>query len=381
MSTRYKDLWPDLATVRTFLGSLAGITNGFDLVLENQVDHNQLAQWLIERNLGSLAYVRCRSVSPNLAARLQAEYYSTAGQNSLHWHNLQQINGKFANADIAAVLLKGAALAGTVYEGLEQRSMVDIDLWLREQDMGQGCLLMANLDFHVAKNVNRPLALQVLSDGEIQYYSAEGASTLVELHLSPFEGWWIKRTAAIDKVGLWARKEALNQWRAFYQLAAEDMIIQIALHLAVGHQFGNQSVRSLMDIALTAKAREVNWRVVAGRAKEWRVATAVWLVLLLVKQLIGTPGLEDVLNQLQPSAWRRRQLRRFVSPQSILAGRDLRDKHERFLFLLMLVDRPQDAGRLVGRALWPEDEWLSARYGGKINRWQHIRHLIMQGEI
>jgi len=381
MSTRFANPWPDLATARTFLGSLAGVTNESDHVLENQVDNVLLAQWLIERNLGSLAYVRCRSISPNLAGSLQVEHFSTAAQNSLHWHNLQQIDGKFADADITAVLLKGAALAGTVYDGLEQRSMVDIDLWLSEQDMGQGCSLMDNLDFHSVRDLDRPLALQVLSDGEIQYYSPDGASTLVELHLSPFEGWWIKRTAAIDKAGLWARKEALNQWKAFYQLAAEDMVIQLALHLAVGHQFGPQSVRSLMDIAITSKAREVNWQVVANRAKEWRVATAVWQVLFLVKQLIGASGLENVLTQLQPSAWRRRQLHRFVSPQSILAGRDLRDEHERFLFLLLLVDRPRDASRLVGRSLWPEDEWLSARYGGEVNRWRHIRRLITQGEI
>jgi hypothetical protein len=381
MSKHYINPWPDLATARTFLAFLAGVSNEIGFILESQIDQDALADWLIERNLGSLAFERFRSIFPELAGRLQTERFSTAGQNSLHWRNLQEINGKFIDADITAVLLKGAALAGTVYGGLEQRSMIDVDLWLREQDMGRGCSLMASLDFYATKNTNRPLALQVLSDGEIQYYSSDGASALVELHLSPFEGWWVKRTAAIDKAGLWARKETLDQWRAFYQLAAEDMVIQVALHLAVGHQFGSQSIRSLMDIALTAKSRDVNWQVVAGRAKEWRLATAVWFVLFLVKQLIGAPGLEEVLNKLQPSTWRRQQLHRFVSPQSILAGRDLRDYRERFLFLLLLVDRLRDAGRLVGRTLWPEDEWLAARYDNEINHWQHIRRLITQGEI
>jgi hypothetical protein len=381
MYTHHPTPWPDLATARSCLAFLAGVADNIGYVPKSQIDQEALAQWLIERNVGSLAYTRYRVVFPELAGRLQTELFSTAGQNSLHWRNLQKINDKFADANITAVLLKGAALGGTVYDSLEQRSMFDIDLWLREQDMSQGCSLMAGMDFCAQNNVNRPLALQVLSDGEIQYFSSNGVSTLVELHLSPFEGWWIKRTAAIDKAGLWSRKEALDPWRAFYQLAAEDMIIQVALHLAVGHQFGNQSVRSLMDIALMAKAREIDWQLVAARAKEWRVATAVWLVLFLVKQLIGTSGLEAVLDQLQPSAWRMRQLERFVSPQSILAGRDLRDERERFLFLLLLVDRRRDAGRLVGRALWPEHEWLSARYGGEINRWQHIQRLIRQGEV
>ena len=35
----------------------------------------------------------------------------------------------------------------------------------------------------------------------------------------------------------------------------------------------------------------------------------------------------------------------------------------RFLFLLAMVDRPLAAARLLGRAVWPEEAWLAARYG------------------
>jgi hypothetical protein len=41
---------------------------------------------------------------------------------------------------------------------------------------------------------------------------------------------------------------------------------------------------------------------------------------------------------------------------------------------MLLVDRLRDGARLLGRALWPEDAWLAARYGrqGFWQRWQHI---------
>ena len=161
MNTNYRDPWPDIAAARTFLAFLTGVTDEDDYAPESQIDPDSLARWLIERDLGSLAYARCRDVYPELADRLQTEPYLTAGQNSLHWRNLKQINNKFADAGITAVLLKGAALAGTVYDGIEQRSMTDVDLWLREQDLGQGCSLMAGLDFYAKKNVHRPLALPV----------------------------------------------------------------------------------------------------------------------------------------------------------------------------------------------------------------------------
>jgi hypothetical protein len=159
------------------------------------------------------------------------------------------------------------------------------------------------------------------------------------------------------------------------------MIIQVAVHLAIGHQFGKDTLRSLIDIALLVRERPIDWQVVAGRAKEWRVATAVWLVLYLAQQVIGTPGLEDALSRLQPSAWRRRRLLRTVSPESVLAGHDLQGEWERNRFLLLLVDRPQDAGRLVYRSLWPEGEWLTARYGGEAGHWRHVRRVILQGGV
>jgi hypothetical protein len=46
----------------------------------------------------------------------------------------------------------------------------------------------------------------------------------------------------------------------------------------------------------------------------------------------------------------------------------------RFVLQLLLVDRPRDALRLIFRALWPEADWLAARYGraGVGVRWRHL---------
>ena len=43
--------------------------------------------------------------------------------------------------------------------------------------------------------------------------------------------------------------------------------------------------------------------------------------------------------------------------------RDLSQSKWRYVYLLLMVDRKRDAVKLVYRALWPENEWLRARYG------------------
>jgi hypothetical protein len=372
---------PDLALGRSFLAFLTQNVSRENLLRYTRAEKDILIPWLVACNLGALAAARCRDIYPEMANHLQSELYITAAQNYLRWRSLRQFDKDLSDSGISAVLLKGAALAETVYERIEQRSMTDIDVWLQEQDMSQACDIMVGLDFFALENVNRPPALQQLSEGEIQFFNKDDPHNLIELHFSPFEGWWIKRTAVINSGDLWERKVSLEGWESFYQLAVEDMVIQIAYHLAVGHQFGPQTIRSLVDISLLARSSRIDWQVVARRAIEWRMATAIWLVLHHTQQLTELQGLEAVLSQLKPSSWRRRQLLHIVSPESILRGETYLGQRERYLYLLLLVDRPQDAVRLAGRTLWPEDEWLVARYGGHVTHWQHLRRLFIQGDI
>jgi hypothetical protein len=254
--------------------------------------------------------------------------------------------------------------------------------------MAEAVTLLQGAGYYVQTKEDRPLALQQMSLGEIQLYKQGRPGWLAELHWSPFAGWWLQRTAAINNDALWSRRvswpesaEAEGVARLVYQLAPEDAVIHLAVHLAVNHQFAPPVVRGLMDIVLTAQARGVDWAVVAARARAGRVATAVWLALHLAEQLLGLEGAGEALRLLRPTSFRRRLLRRFVSVPSVLAGRDLRHGRRRFLLLLLLVDRPQDAGKLLLRAVWPEKEWLAARYGRNAGRLRHLWGIVGRGQV
>ena len=66
----------------------------------------------------------------------------------------------------------------------------------------------------------------------------------------------------------------------------------------------------------------------------------------------------------------------------MLAGRDLTHGPLRFVYQLLLVDRTRDAVRLLGRALWPEREWLALRYGTVTPsiRWRHL-FAALRGQV
>jgi hypothetical protein len=74
-------------------------------------------------------------------------------------------------------------------------------------------------------------------------------------------------------------------------------------------------------------------------------------------------------------------LQRLVNPHSITAAADLRHGRWRYLLLLLLIDRPRDMLRLLYRAVWPEPEWLAARYGSDASRARHIRQMLRFGQF
>jgi hypothetical protein len=86
-------------------------------------------------------------------------------------------------------------------------------------------------------------------------------------------------------------------------------------------------------------------------------------VLSLTVDLAGLEEAADAVHQLQPSALRCRLIHRFANAETMVEMRDLSASKWRYIFLLLLVDRPRDAVKLVFRALWPERDWLIARYG------------------
>lgn len=367
--------WPDVATARLFLGSLTTPETGLtdeELTRLQALDAAALARWLVAEGLGPLAYARYQVAWPTLAKRLQGDRYSAVAEAEMCQAKLAAIGPAMAARGLQPALLKGAALALAVYPALAQRTMSDIDLLLPDGAMATAVQVMAALGYRQHEKGERPLALQEMARGEIPFYDPYGR--LVELHWSPFAGWWVQRTTAIDDAAIWQRVEPLRP--PFRQLDPEDTVIHVAVHLAVNHHFCVSAVRGLLDIAFTAQKRPVDWAVVAARAREWRVSVAVSVVLDLAAQLVGVAGMEVALARLRPSRLRRWFIRRLVTPQGMLAGRDLSQGVYRYLLLLLLTDRRRDMARIVWRTLWPEREWLVARYGRSVSPWRHLWYLL-----
>ncbi|MBI5034856.1 MAG: nucleotidyltransferase family protein [Chloroflexi bacterium] len=277
---------------------------------------------------------------------------------------------------INPIFLKGAALAYTVYPNPICRGMGDLDLWVTADEMLRAQAILEAMGYQWRDKSDRPFEIQKRLGGEVQLFGGNMIDGMIELHWSAFPGEWMWRTAHVDEEGIRnrARRGQLGP-QSVLVFSPEDTLIQLAAHFAISHQLGSPWLRALLDMALLIQMNTIQWNWVIQRAHSWRLASMMYLVLSLLHELIGQPS-KQILNQLSPVLPHRAIIERMANLASVAKKRDIRGGPRRFLFLLLIIDRWQDVLRLLGRALWPESEWLQARYGrsGLGVQLQHLAH-------
>jgi hypothetical protein len=336
----------------------AGCTEAIDLLG---------AGWLAQQGLAPMVWQKCRTsdLSHEVQSELRAAYYVAAGNMELRRCELASVLRALSEADLPVVAFKGAALAFGVYADPAFRTMGDLDLWLAAHDMERARQVLENCGYQSYCLPGYSPAEMMLFEGELGLWNPQPGGGWVELHWSIYQGEWLRRAANVGDLSP-VRTRAISTQLAGERtqiLAPEDAIIQSAVHTAVNHQMSLFALRALLDVTAMARAATVDWSAVVQRAREWRMATAVWLVLSLAVELAGLEEAVKAVRELQPSTLRRRILHFFVNPETLIEMRNLSSGRRRFLYLLLLIDRVPDAFRLLGRTLWPDAAWLKTRYG------------------
>jgi Uncharacterised nucleotidyltransferase len=336
-----------------------------NLVVHSGTEWEALIDLAAKNDVSQMLYTALRTKQitppPIIDDRIRNIHLASVIQNSKRYHDLTQILQAFESAAVTVVPVKGAWLGEEVYSNIALRGMGDIDLWVNRSEIESARKTMESLGYSSEGSRNdRPRALQEELLGEIQFFKS--GSPMIELHWTNFPGEWLRHVSQIDEKLIWQRT---LPYKGNYirQLSAEDAIIHISIHLAVNHQMSMSGLRTLIDIDTLRRKLTVDWTILALRAREWHVVTPLWLVLSLLGCIFGDSENKLPLKELQPSVLRRWLLEKFVSPQGLFKGLVIREGPMRFIFLILLIDKPVDAMRLIWRTLVPDYKWLMLRYG------------------
>jgi len=259
------------------------------------------------------------------------------------------------------LMLKGAALAETVYPRPSLRRFGDLDVLVREADAARARTLLESLGY-----IADPMQWEELVRGrDCQanfFYHTDRGSVVVELHTKLINNDLFFGQVHVDDQGLWERAQPVRLAGADgWVLGLEDQILHLCLHLA-GHYLA--APQSLRDIAQICSVSRVDWPLFIRLAQQAGAATACFAGLFAAARLLGTPVPPAVLDALAPRARRRRleQIAEERAADSIGDITAVQTEHLRFPLLWHLLGSSQARGRAVWHIIFPSRHWLITHY-------------------
>jgi hypothetical protein len=278
-------------------------------------------------------------------------------------HQLARLLDAAASAGISPVVLKGAAVAPTVYPDPSLRVMADLDLLVPE---GETPALLGALvhigyirqeffytdDFNADRGYHQ--ILEVPGDPTSRVELHWGLASRLERRNALSARALLRRTTWADVVTL---PNSIR--RRARILAPAAQLVHLATHAATeGHAFGR--LNWLADIAaLVGSPLAPPWASVIGFARLARASAAVFIALALARSLLDAAVPARVLHQLRPGWLPLTVLERTLHPTTLLAPTTL---EQRGIVKYLVVDSPALTARLLCERFVPPSSILRTYY-------------------
>ena len=309
--------------------------------------------------LTPLLYVRLKQsgAQPHVPAdaweRLRRAHVASAVRGMCFYRDLRLVLQRLRGSGIKVIVLKGAFLAQAVYGDDALRPMADVDLLVRDADLGRAQAVLLDMG------------------GVHEQFGDIEQSRAMRLHLPQIHirdltleiHWTIVIPAGpvrVDVAGLWDRSIAAGiAGVEAHALSPEDLLLHLCLHASYNESLG-AGLRPLCDVAETIRRYrgELDWPQLADRARDWGATRYVGLTFHLVRTLLGAGVPDDVLDQLVPGGLDRRVLE--AARQSVLTQTDY-GRWQAF-FDKMRAASLRDRARLSWKRIFLSREEMAAVY-------------------
>ncbi|MBF0217732.1 MAG: nucleotidyltransferase family protein [Candidatus Omnitrophica bacterium] len=255
-----------------------------------------------------------------------------AAKNICAMTELARIIRLFRGSGIPVIVIKGAALAETVYDNIGEREFSDLDILVKEADIAKAVETLLDEGYQRAE--------------QSQYYFINGISA-VDLHSS------LPHTRLMEEV--WREAvPALLGGEETLLISPEENIIYLSYHSAVQH--ADPDVKWLMDIdrivRRASSLKGIDWDLLREKAGKNKLRIPVYWFLKRTCERFHTPIPEKILNELKPRRSMRSAIFERITGESPPLAAD---------YLSLVLMRP---GRIF-KALFPRVEAIENRYGAK----------------
>lgn len=206
-----------------------------------------------------------------------------AMRTMLRYAEMTKIIGLFNGAEIPVVVLKGPALAETIYPDPALRVYGDIDVLIHESDLRQASDILRHRGYIEDHEDEKPHRLHP-SHGIFQRKFLQPVSGhCIEVHCDHLQ-------IGLEPVGMdeiWKDAQEHHFGRARARvLERHDLFVQLCVHLM---RHGFERLAWFKDLDLIIRAGGLDWRLVYLKAATQGCLDSVSYTLYLLRKVLGTP--------------------------------------------------------------------------------------------
>jgi hypothetical protein len=229
-------------------------------------------------------------VPENIAGRLRSSYRDSAKRHLIFTVGLLALLDSFESEGIAVVVLKGPALAESLYPDPALRPCSDLDLMVRKQDVPGALRVLTRegykMDAHLAR-----IPLQTLLGIHSELVLRQERAAPVDLHwdIGLADG-----SFRFDPEILWRSLRPLRIGkREVSSLSPESLMLFLCVH---GARHLWSRLQWMGDVARLARTQP-DWDVILDLATEAGCGTPLFLGLLLAQELLAAPIPDAILER------------------------------------------------------------------------------------
>ncbi len=234
---------------------------------------------------------------PKIEKDLRKTYLTNAARNTTIFYHLSKLLKHFQENHIPIIVLKGAALAATIYPLPSLRIMYDVDVLLKRADVATVDSLLLNLGY-------TPQPCDKWQEERAHHiYISSNRLFCLEVH-------WLLASlnspTTVDITKVWQRAKPLQLENVeVLALSPEDLIQHLCIHTLSRHNFYSSfQLRNVYDLwAIIDKYGndQIDWDYLLESSRQYRTSIFVYLTLRKLDESQKLPFLKEILKKFEPA--------------------------------------------------------------------------------
>lgn len=290
-------------------------------------------------------------------AQWQHAYHSTVARNILVLQEAAKVVRALERQGICSILVKGAALAESVYPDVGLRTMSDVDLLLRREDVSQAARALAAMGY----GLQEPPPGRLGAAGRVDLAAQEWRKDLAGGYFAVDLHWHLlgdgRLRAAFPRFlseEVWQRAQSTRvAGQRALVLEPEDALPYLCLQQLAWHPWSHPLGYLDLHLLVELERTRIDWDILSSRAARWGLGTVVSRACAWTHRLFGTDFGDRLLLASVPGDGLRSWLIDGLAGDDLLGLRERAGQTERRDVLVLLLAEWQGAGGFLRSLVLP----------------------------